>query len=253
MISHNICLSLSDFTYDDNLWICPCCCKWHCFVLFYGWVMFHCIYIHHILFIHSSVNGHLSCFGVLATVSSLLWTLEYVYLLKLVFIVSNICPGVELLDHIVTLFLVLLRNLCSVLQNGYTNLHPHQQYRRVPFSPHPLQHLLYIDFLMVILNHVKWYLTVVLICIYLIISNVEHLFMWFWPFVCLSWRNVCLGRLPIFDCIICFLILNCMSCLYILETNPFVIHFIRNILFHSVDCLFILLCLLCCTEAYNFD
>ena len=105
------------------------------------------------------------------------WTLEYMCLLELWFS-HDVCPVVRLLGHMADLFLVLKGNSCPVLHNGCISLHSHQQCRRAPFPPYPLQHLLFVDFLMMgILTGVKWHFTVILICISPIMSNVDHHFM----------------------------------------------------------------------------
>ena len=76
-----------------------------------------------------------------------------------------------------------LRNLHSVLPSGFTNLHSHQQCRRLPFSPQPPQHVLFVDFyMMALLMSVMWYFfTRVLVSISLIISDIEHVSCAFWP------------------------------------------------------------------------
>ena len=86
-----------------------------------------------------------------------------------------------------------LRKLHTVLHHGYINLHSHQQFKLVPFSSPPSLSLFEAFMMMVILIHLKWYITVVLICISLIISDAEHHFMSFLA-ICMSSLVKCLFK-----------------------------------------------------------
>ena len=133
--------------------------------------------MYHIFCIHSSVEEHLGSFQILAIINKASMNIvEHMSLLP-VGTSSGYMPRSGFAGSSSSTMFNFLRNHQTDFQSGCMSLQSHQQWRHVPLSPHPLQHVLSPEVLILaILIGVRWNLRVVLIYISLMIKDDEQFF-----------------------------------------------------------------------------
>ena len=211
------------------------------------------MHVPHSFLNHFSVDGHglLPCFSYCEIM--LLWTWVYKYLFEtLLSIFLGIYPEVELLNHMAILFFNFLRNLHTVFHSSScTILHSYQQRTGFQFL-HILTDTcflgffgLFVSFLIIaILMGVRWYLTVVLICISLTISDVKH--------VLIGHLYSSFGEMSIFE-LGWILLLSSKSSLDILDNESLIRYVICEYFLHFSWLPFYSIgSVLWCTKVFNF-
>ena len=159
--------------------------------------------MYHIFCNHSTVEEHLGSFQLLAIINKTAMNLvDHVSFLP-VGTSSGYMPRGVIAGSSGSTMSNFLSNHQTDFQSGCTSLQSHQQWRSVPLSPHPCQHLLSpVILILAILTGVKWNLRVVLICISLMIKDVEHFWSASQSFGIPQLRILCLALYPIFNGVI---------------------------------------------------